>query len=185
MYGSTDGAIEFQDVSDLTVNTMGCKRRMNIIPRHTPFPRSSVRDTVLSINPNGPIPINKFPVRILSKTAKIFRWKDISLVERVFRMTRKGQNQKSVAAPKKKKAYDNVKGQIGRCGIYCGSCVVGNGTLRELAKRFEETYKAYGVHHWGPKDFDIDNFVKGLAYRYGTCQSARAALKVVARTTAS
>lgn len=77
-------------------------------------------------------------------------------------MARKAQIKRKVTTSNKNKAYDNVKCQIGRCGIYCGSCVVGNGTIRELAKLFEETYKAYGVNHWGPKDYDIDNFLNGL-----------------------
>ncbi len=35
-------------------------------------------------------------------------------------------------------AFDRVKAQIGACGIWCGSCAVGNGSLRELSRRFEE-----------------------------------------------
>lgn len=66
------------------------------------------------------------------------------------------------AAVKKKGAFENVKDQIGRCGIYCGSCAIGNGTLRELARRLERVYRSYGVNHWGPKDYDIENFLSGL-----------------------
>lgn len=29
------------------------------------------------------------------------------------------------------KHFDSVKDQIGRCGIWCGSCVAGNGVLQE------------------------------------------------------
>jgi flavodoxin len=60
-------------------------------------------------------------------------------------------------------AFENVKNQIGFCGIWCGSCVVGNGALRELTKRYEEVIKGYGVKEWGPKDFDFEEFMKGLA----------------------
>ena len=47
------------------------------------------------------------------------------------------------------KAFENVKDQIGRCGIWCGSCIVGNGTLITLTKRFEHLIKGYGVDKWG------------------------------------
>ncbi|UCC73983.1 MAG: DUF3795 domain-containing protein [Gemmatimonadota bacterium] len=60
-------------------------------------------------------------------------------------------------------AFERVKDQIGFCGIWCGSCVVGNGTLRELTRRYEETTKAYGLQEWAPKDFDYAEFSKGLS----------------------
>jgi hypothetical protein len=62
-----------------------------------------------------------------------------------------------------KKAFENVKDQIGFCGIWCGSCVVGNGTLQEITKRYKKLIQAYGVSEWCPKDFDYDEFTKGLA----------------------
>jgi len=58
--------------------------------------------------------------------------------------------------------FELVKNQIGFCGIWCGSCVVGNGTLRELTKRYAEMIKAYGLKEWGPKDFDYQEFARGL-----------------------
>ncbi len=58
--------------------------------------------------------------------------------------------------------FENVKNQIGRCGIWCGSCVVGNGTLKQLAKRCEHIIGGYGVDEWGTKDFDGKEFMKGL-----------------------
>ena len=61
------------------------------------------------------------------------------------------------------KAFDNVKNQIGYCGIYCGSCVVGNGTLKELTKRYEEIIQKYGLKEWALKDCDFQEFSKGLA----------------------
>jgi hypothetical protein len=60
-------------------------------------------------------------------------------------------------------AFENVKDQIGFCGVWCGSCVVGNGVLRELTKRYEEVIRAYGLKDWGPKDFNFHEFMKGLA----------------------
>ncbi len=65
--------------------------------------------------------------------------------------------------PLKVGAFDNVKNQIGYCGLWCGSCIVGNGTLRELTKRYEALIKGYGVDKWGAKDFDSKEFMKGLA----------------------
>ena len=59
-------------------------------------------------------------------------------------------------------AFENVKNQIGFCGIWCGSCVVGNGALRELTKGYEEITKAYALEEWAPKDFDFKEFMKGL-----------------------
>jgi len=62
----------------------------------------------------------------------------------------------------KAKPFENVKDQIGFCGIWCGSCVVGNGILRELTKRYEEIIKNYGLESWAPKDFNFKEFLKGL-----------------------
>ena len=59
-------------------------------------------------------------------------------------------------------AFENVKNQIGRCGIWCGSCVVGNGTLKTLAKRCEHIIGGYGVDEWGAKDFNGKEFMKGV-----------------------
>jgi len=61
------------------------------------------------------------------------------------------------------KSFENVKNQIGFCGLWCGSCVVGNGTLKELAKRCEHIIGGYGVDEWGAKNFDGKEFMKGLA----------------------
>jgi hypothetical protein len=60
-------------------------------------------------------------------------------------------------------SFENVRNQIGFCGIWCGGCVVGNGTLRELTRRYEETISAYGLQEWAPKDFDYVEFSKGLS----------------------
>jgi len=62
------------------------------------------------------------------------------------------------------KAFENVKNQIGYCAIWCGSCVVGNGTLKELTKRYEHIIGGYGVDKWGAEDqgFDGREFMKTL-----------------------
>ena len=49
---------------------------------------------------------------------------------------------------------ENTRDQIGFCGIWCGSCMVGNGALRELTRRYEAITKAYGLPDWAAKDFD-------------------------------
>jgi hypothetical protein len=61
------------------------------------------------------------------------------------------------------KPFDNVKGQIGFGGIWCGSCIVGNGALVELTKRYESIIENYGLKEWASGDFDFKEFVKGLA----------------------
>lgn len=59
-------------------------------------------------------------------------------------------------------AFENVRSQVGYCGIWCGSCIVGNGTLRELTERYEHLIKGYGIDEWGAKDFDGKEFMRGL-----------------------
>lgn len=59
-------------------------------------------------------------------------------------------------------SFNSVKDQIGFCGIWCGSCVVGNGTLRELSKKYKEIIKNYDLESWAPKTFDFAEFFKGL-----------------------
>jgi hypothetical protein len=61
-----------------------------------------------------------------------------------------------------RKAFENVRDQIGFCGIWCGSCIVGNGALQELTRRYKELITVYGLEDWGPKDFDYKELLKGL-----------------------
>jgi hypothetical protein len=58
--------------------------------------------------------------------------------------------------------FESVKHQVGYCGAWCGSCVVGNGVLRQLTRKYKDMLDAYGLRGWGPKDFDYDAFAKGL-----------------------
>jgi hypothetical protein len=53
-------------------------------------------------------------------------------------------------------AFENIRNQIGRCGIWCGSCVVGNGALRDLSKRCEHIIGGYGVDEWGAEDMGFN-----------------------------
>lgn len=63
----------------------------------------------------------------------------------------------------KPEAFDNVKDQIGFCGIWCGSCVVGNGALKELTSRYQDVIQNYGLGEWASAGFDFKEFEKRLA----------------------
>lgn len=63
----------------------------------------------------------------------------------------------------KAEPFENVRNQIGFCGIWCGSCAVGNGVLRELTRRYEQIIQRYGLKEWAHEDFDFEEFTKGLA----------------------
>ena len=60
-------------------------------------------------------------------------------------------------------AFENVRNQLGYCGIWCGSCIVGNGVLRDLTRSYEELTTSHGLETFAPKDFDYAEFAKGLA----------------------
>ena len=68
-----------------------------------------------------------------------------------------------MSATPPEKAFESIRDQIGYCGIWCGSCVAGNGTLQELTRRYRSTTEAYDLKEWAPKDFDYAEFAKGLA----------------------
>ena len=44
-------------------------------------------------------------------------------------------------------AFENVQDQIGACGIWCGSCAVGNGSLRLASQRYSEVLEGHGIEH--------------------------------------
>jgi hypothetical protein len=60
-------------------------------------------------------------------------------------------------------AFESVKDQIGYCGIWCGSCAVGNGSLSQLTTRYEEVLRSHGLQHWAPKDLDYEGLTRNLA----------------------
>ncbi|MFC2165706.1 DUF3795 domain-containing protein [Acidobacteriota bacterium] len=62
-----------------------------------------------------------------------------------------------------KKHFENVKNQIGACGIWCGSCMAGNGVLQVLTQKYAKIITDYGLEQWAPKDFDFEEFKKGLS----------------------
>ena len=77
-------------------------------------------------------------------------------------MARSRKSYKKTAGGKSR-AFENVKHQLAYCGLWCGSCLVGNGTVNELAKRCRKSITDYGVHEWGPSEVDYDALLKGLA----------------------
>lgn len=60
-------------------------------------------------------------------------------------------------------AYKNVKEQIGYCGLWCGSCAVGNGAINRLSRRLRQMVAGYGIKSWGPKDVNYDELITGLS----------------------
>ncbi len=62
----------------------------------------------------------------------------------------------------RRSAFENVRNQVGCCGIWCGSCVVGNGALRKLTSEYRKMLEAYDVLKWGAKDCDPEAFLEGL-----------------------
>ena len=63
------------------------------------------------------------------------------------------------------KDFKNVKNQIGFCGIWCGSCLGGNGAVQELTGKYEQIVKQsqHVLEKWAPKEFDYNATMKGLA----------------------
>lgn len=64
-------------------------------------------------------------------------------------------------------AFDNVKGQMGPCGIACGLCDLGNGTVAEAAKKTKDYLRNYEVSQWAPlvpggSEIDFDQLFKSL-----------------------
>jgi hypothetical protein len=61
------------------------------------------------------------------------------------------------------KGFENVKSQVGYCGIWCGGCLGGNGAILGLTRRYEDLVKKGSLEMWVPKDFNFKEFMKGLA----------------------
>lgn len=60
-------------------------------------------------------------------------------------------------------AFANVRGQIGACGIWCGSCAVGNGSLRMASQQYFEVLEGHGIEHWAPPGLDYQALSNGLS----------------------
>jgi hypothetical protein len=66
-------------------------------------------------------------------------------------------------------AYANVKDQVAPCGIKCGECDMGNGTVTETALNMRNFIARYDVDKWaglvpGGKDVNFDQLNKNLIW---------------------
>jgi len=66
-----------------------------------------------------------------------------------------------------------VKDMVGPCGIRCGECTMGNGTMREAAIDLNKYLKMYDVASWasqipGGGDIDFKRLMKGLQWIEGS-----------------
>jgi len=61
-----------------------------------------------------------------------------------------------------REAYENVKDQVGGCGIWCGSCAVGNGSIRAVTEGLGKVLAAHGLEHWAPPELDVAALNSGL-----------------------
>jgi hypothetical protein len=64
-------------------------------------------------------------------------------------------------------AFETMKNQMGPCGIACGLCDLGNGTVAETAKKTKDYLQNYGVSQWAPlvpggSEIDFDKLFKSL-----------------------
>jgi len=62
--------------------------------------------------------------------------------------------------------FENVKNQIGFCGIWCGGCLGGNDALQELTRKYELIIKRSqaALEMWAPKEFNFKGLTKNLVY---------------------
>lgn len=63
------------------------------------------------------------------------------------------------------KGFENTKNQIGYCGIWCGSCMGGNGAFQELTRKYEQIAQLskYALEKYAPEGFNFDELMKNLA----------------------
>ncbi|MBU1050331.1 DUF3795 domain-containing protein [Candidatus Bipolaricaulota bacterium] len=72
-------------------------------------------------------------------------------------------------------AFENVRGQIGACGIWCGSCAIGNGSLRLATGEYLQVLEGHGIEHWAPPELDYAAMSNGLSIvsDMATCPGCR------------
>lgn len=75
-----------------------------------------------------------------------------------------------------KEAFENVKDQIGPCGISCALCNLGNGTVAETASTLNDYLSFYEIPSWAPEtpggaELNFDNLRKtlGWMHTYARC----------------
>jgi len=69
-----------------------------------------------------------------------------------------------------------VKSQMGPCGIACGGCELGNGTVAAKALDLKNSIEMYGIREWAPmvpggSEIDFDQLFKNLEWvnTYSRC----------------
>lgn len=60
-------------------------------------------------------------------------------------------------------AFEHVRTQIGSCGLWCGSCAVGNGCLTELAADLQQLITDYGLPEWAAVEAGWERFLDSLS----------------------
>jgi hypothetical protein len=72
--------------------------------------------------------------------------------------------------------FQQVKEQMGPCGIVCGACELGNGTVASKATDLKNSIELYGVKEWAPmvpggSEIDFDQLSKNLEWvsTYSRC----------------
>jgi hypothetical protein len=60
-------------------------------------------------------------------------------------------------------AFLNVRPQIGSCGIWCGSCTIGNDLLSVLSTRYGLMLEGCDLEGWGPQNFSYEELFQALA----------------------
>ena len=63
--------------------------------------------------------------------------------------------------------FEMVRDQMGPCGVVCGACDLGNGTVASTARKTKEYLQNYGVSQWAPlvpggDELDFDELYKSL-----------------------
>jgi len=76
-----------------------------------------------------------------------------------------------------KEAFNTVKAQAGPCGITCGTCPLGNGSVAESAAKTMEYINTTGVKDWsrmvpGGATLDWDKTLESMTWltKYAYCQ---------------
>ena len=64
--------------------------------------------------------------------------------------TLKRERPQSIPVQMQEEAFEKVKLQVGPCGITCGTCPLGNGTIAETSKKTLEYVNGYGIKEWAP-----------------------------------
>jgi len=69
-----------------------------------------------------------------------------------------------------REAFERVRDQIGFCGIWCGSCAVGNGCMTELGAGLRDLLTAYDAPEWATVDVGWEGFLMALgSLRHTIC----------------